>query len=470
MKRNTLLKGLLVLLLLAVPLLLSGCVVGGGGVENTSTSDLTFPDINTVINPPTTAPTANSSGISPLNPPTGTPAVNWGAPTQTPTVWTISSAQPTSETSYRVTPPPTSAPTATPTGTLKLGSTGDAVKEVQQKLKSLGFYRGSVDGDFGEGTENAVKEFQKQYGLTVDGKVGTQTMARLTAARATAKPTVSPTPKPTATPSFSSNTYLRNGNSSSQVRQLQERLIALGYLAGKATGNFDNATEAAVLAFQRRAGLSADGVAGPSTLQALYSSSARKASGLAGIIGITLKEGSTEKAAVRLLQTRLKSLSFYTGTVDGDFGAGTTSAVEAFQRANRLTVDGQAGGGTLNKLFSQDVVSGRTTIATPSPKPTATPRAGAVTATPSNIYVLVTSAPNGAYFTLRRGMQGTPVKQMQQALKNQGYFSGTVDGYFGEGTETAVKAFQRSHGLRVDGEAGPATLRVLYEGSFPRGS
>ena len=148
MKRKSLLKGMLIALLLIVPLLLSGCVVGGG-VENTSTSDLTFPDINTVINPPTTAPTA-SIDVAPLNPATPTPVAgaNWGPATSTPSSWIISSAPPTSGVSSRVTPPPTSGPTATPTGTLKLGSQGEAVKEVQTRLKSLGFYRGSVDGDF----------------------------------------------------------------------------------------------------------------------------------------------------------------------------------------------------------------------------------------------------------------------------------------------------------------------------------
>ncbi len=465
MKHRHSLKVYLLAVLLILSVSLSGCVVGGG-IENTTPDDMTFPDINTVINPITATPAPNSAQATD-NPGQNGVINSWVTPT--PTQHTINLVPTTTQ--PRVTPPPTSAPTSTPAGSLKLGATGQQVKEVQQKLKDLGFYTGTVDGDFGTGTENAVKAFQKQYGLEVDGKVGTQTMAKLTAAKATAKPTVSPTPKATATPAFSSNTFLRNGNSGSQVKQLQERLIALGYLIGKSTGAFDNATEAAVLAFQRRSGMEADGVAGPNTLSALYSSSARSASSAAAIIGITLKEGSTEKAAVRLLQTKLKSLSFYTGSVDGDFGPGTTAAVQAFQKANKLTADGAAGGATLNKLFAADVVSAKVTVATPTPKPTATPRAS-VTATPApnNVYVHVTAAPNNAYFTLKRGMEGEPVKKMQQALKKQNYYTGPVDGYFGDSTEVAVMNFQRSNGLKVDGQAGPATLRVLYEGAFPAGS
>ena len=369
-------------------------------------------------------------------------------------------------------PSPTPKPTATPFTSLKLGSTGQDVRNVQQKLKQLGFLKGNVDGDFGKATEEAVKAFQKQYGLEVDGKVGANTLAKLQTARATMRPAVTATPKKTATPkpNYNSNTYLRNGDSSSQVRSMQTRLIELGYLMGKATANFDNATEAGVIAFQRRNTSYADGVAGPETLKALYSSSASKTSSPSGIVGLSLREGSKETAAVRLLQQRLKNLGFYRGSVDGSFGSGTTDAVKSFQRANSLTADGVAGGGTLNRLFASSAKSATVTAA---PRPTATPRPTlrpTQSPLPPNIYVLVTPAPYGYYATLRRGMYGNPVQEMQEALRNQGYYFGATDGYFGEGTENAVKSFQRTNGLDVDGVAGPATLRTLLYGPYPYGS
>ena len=83
---------------------------------------------------------------------------------------------------------------------------------------------------------------------------------------------------------------------------------------------------------------------------------------------------------------------------------------------------------------------------------------------------LLAAVPAAGYTTLRPGASGNEVKQMQQALKNQGYFTGVVDGYFGDATENAVKAFQRYNGLQVDGVAGPATLRTLLQGAFPFGS
>lgn len=61
----------------------------------------------------------------------------------------------------------------------KVGSQGSTVQEIQKRLKSWGYYTGDVDGVFGSRTEKAVRWFQSKNGLTVDGKVGQQTLAAL---------------------------------------------------------------------------------------------------------------------------------------------------------------------------------------------------------------------------------------------------------------------------------------------------
>jgi hypothetical protein len=61
----------------------------------------------------------------------------------------------------------------------KLGSRGEEVKRLQEKLKELGYYRGPIDGDFGGGTESAVKAFQKRKKLDIDGIVGPVTWKML---------------------------------------------------------------------------------------------------------------------------------------------------------------------------------------------------------------------------------------------------------------------------------------------------
>ena len=63
--------------------------------------------------------------------------------------------------------------------TLRQGSKGDEVKEVQRRLKKWGYYNGSVDGVFGAGTRAAVIAFQKKNGLTADGIVGKATYQAL---------------------------------------------------------------------------------------------------------------------------------------------------------------------------------------------------------------------------------------------------------------------------------------------------
>ena len=61
----------------------------------------------------------------------------------------------------------------------KKGSSGAVVTQIQTKLKSWGYYTGTVDGIYGSGTERAVRAFQQTNGLTVDGKAGDQTLAAM---------------------------------------------------------------------------------------------------------------------------------------------------------------------------------------------------------------------------------------------------------------------------------------------------
>jgi hypothetical protein len=65
--------------------------------------------------------------------------------------------------------------------------------------------------------------------------------------------------------------------------------------------------------------------------------------------------------------------------------------------------------------------------------------------------------------TLRRGMTGEDVRELQSLLQRAGFDPGGVDGIFGAGTETAVKSFQAARGLAVDGAVGPLTLGALNQ-------
>src|SRR5436190_21488061 len=69
--------------------------------------------------------------------------------------------------------------------------------------------------------------------------------------------------------------------------------------------------------------------------------------------------------------------------------------------------------------------------------------------------------------TLRLGTHGNEVRQIEQRLKDLNLYGGPIDGAFGGGVESGVKAFQRSHRLDPDGVVGPDTWRALFPEKQP---
>lgn len=149
---------------------------------------------------------------------------------------------------------------------LSMGSTGEAVRDMQRKLIALGYSCGSAgaDGDFGQGTYNAVCAFQRAHGLDVDGVIGPATKAAINAAYSG------------SSSGGSSTATLSIGSYGADVKDMQRKLIALGYSCGSAgaDGDFGQGTYNAVCAFQRANGLDVDGIIGPMTrskINTLYS-------------------------------------------------------------------------------------------------------------------------------------------------------------------------------------------------------
>ena len=153
---------------------------------------------------------------------------------------------------------------------LKVGSRGNDVRMMQQKLIELGYLNGKADGIFGSLTREAVIKFQRAKGLAVDGIAGPQTLNALygTSSPSNGQP---PAQNPGTQPSDSIPTrLLKLGSRGDDVKQLQNRLNELGYSCGAADGIFGNATRTAVINFQRANGLAADGIVGPKTIAKLY--------------------------------------------------------------------------------------------------------------------------------------------------------------------------------------------------------
>ena len=388
-----------------------------------------------------------------------------------------------------VTKTASSSSSASSTTRLEKGSTGSDVKDLQTKLKKLGYYDAYVDGSYGDTTAAAVKAFQKKYNLTADGIAGKETLKKLDSVYENAN-------------SAKDDDSLRMGDSGSAVKDLQTKLKKLGYYSGTVDSTFGSGTYAAVRAFQQKNGLTADGVAGSETLKKLDSAYKNADSDKDDD---SLRKGSTG-SAVKDLQTKLKKLGFYNAYVDGSYGDTTVAAVKAFQKKYNLTADGVAGSETLKKLDSAyknadsdkdddslrkgstgsavkdlqtklkklgfynayvDGSYGDTTVAAVKAfqkkyNLTADGVAGSETLKKlDSAYKNADSNTSTDDDSLRKGATGTAVKTLQTNLKKLGFYTAYVDGSFGATTESAVKAFQRKYGLTADGVAGSATLKKI---------
>ena len=285
---------------------------------------------------------------------------------------------------------------------LRIGSKGEAVRHLQNLLISRGYSCGSsgADGDFGQGTYNAVCAFQRDHGLDVDGIVGANTMNALIGSSGTE--------------------ILRVGSKGALVKELQEKLILKGYSCGAsgADGDFGQGTYNAVISFQTAAGVSADGIVGPVTWEALN-----------GLQTNTLLRMGDSGSSVKSLQEKLIARGYSCGAsgADGSFGYDTYKAVKSFQQSCALDVDGIVGPATWAALGGID-----NTI------------------------------------MLRMGSKGDAVRRLQELLISKGYSCGAsgADGDFGQGTYNAVVQLQAAYGLDQDGVVGPLTWDALNSSTF----
>jgi peptidoglycan hydrolase-like protein with peptidoglycan-binding domain len=127
------------------------------------------------------------------------------------------------------------------------------VAALQVALRANGLYSDTVDGIFGPGTRRAVRAFQRRRGLGADGVPGPRTMRALGRR---------------GRPRLGRRT-IRVGARGFDVTALQFRLAWRGFPSGPFDGGYGQRTASALRRFQRWAGLTADGIAGPGTIRAL---------------------------------------------------------------------------------------------------------------------------------------------------------------------------------------------------------
>jgi len=279
---------------------------------------------------------------------------------------------------------------------IRIGTKSWIVKDLQSRLMELGFMDNDEPTDYyGEVTEAAVKIYQRQNKLNQDGIVGAETLKAILDEEA--------------------HYYTaQQGDSGTDITELQQRLYQLGYLAEESdiTGNFGDKTLEAVMKFQQMNALEQDGKVGRKSMNLIYAEDVKP-----NMVAYGEKSEVVLKA-----QERLYQLGYLTSKPDGTFGLGTSMAIKEFQARNDLVVDGYLGPGTRVILNSGDA------------KP----------------------------FGLRLGDQSETVTQVQKLLNKWGYLpSGNITGYYGDATQQAVKDFQKRNDLDDDGSVGALTMAKL---------
>ena len=284
---------------------------------------------------------------------------------------------------------------------LQLGDKGDNVKYLQYGLHILCCSPNGFDGEFGNGTLTAVKKFQSKYGLVSDGIVGDVTW----------------------------NT-LKN-----EIATIQAQLNKKGCSVGTVDGIAGPTTYNAVISFQNKNGLTADGQVGPATWDVLFDTISGGNS-YSRILKLTSPLMYGED--IRAVQNKLNSLGYVAGTADGYYGNMTRNAVINFQSKKGLAADGDVGPTTWSALFNTSTSGGS-----------------------GYSRILKLTSPL---------MYGEDIRAVQNKLNSLGYNAGTADGYYGNDTRTAVISFQTARGIDIDGEVGPTTWKTLFNTSTSGGN
>jgi peptidoglycan hydrolase-like protein with peptidoglycan-binding domain len=311
---------------------------------------------------------------------------------------------------------------------LRLGSSGPAVKALQERILATGLVlAGGADGVFGASTERAVKLVQRVNRLPETGVVDARTAQVLGLAGSASSPSA---PAP-------AGTVLQYGAQGAAVKRIQQLLIAAGIpVRGGADGVFGVNTRLAVRTFQQSKGLPVTGAVDAATDAALVAAGgtggATPAPTASGYVGLRL--GSVGPAVKAVQQAIIATGMVLRGGADGVFGQSTHNALVIYQRTNGLNATGVVDEATARLM---GLLSG---------------------GTGGNVSGGGTTAVGFAVYD----EQGARVVALQRALMSAGIaLPGGADGRFGSGTAGAVMKFQQARGLRVTGKVDQATASAL---------
>ncbi|MBD2163443.1 peptidoglycan-binding protein [Calothrix membranacea FACHB-236] len=294
-------------------------------------------------------------------------------------------------------------------GNLRLGSRGPEVVKLQQRLQRQGYFQGPITGYFGPQTQQALIRSQQS-------------------SRNSTRPRQAPSNIPSAGGEYP---ILLEGSQGPAVTRLQQRLQQLGYFQANPTGKFGPITKDAVIAFQRNAGLPADGITNRQTWNRLLAPTSSPSN------PVIPNTTSLAPQQIRELQEGLRQLGYLQANPTGNFGPLTRDALLRFQRDYQLAVDGVADTQALQAV--RGVVQNRQAY----------------------------QAPPQTRDYLTVGDSGENVKAVQQRLLQLGFFNTNPDGYYGENTRSYVYAFQQYSRINPTGNVDAQTWQALGLNTSP---
>lgn len=289
-------------------------------------------------------------------------------------------------------------PVAVDSPYVSLDDQPDTLRQAQRHLIALGYLAGGADGIFGSKTEAALRAFQQDNGLSATGHLDAETLSLLS----------------------------QLASSSASIADVQQRLIDLGYLQGRADGIWGPKSAAAIEVFQQLNGLPETGVSRSELIDALFSEGA-----VALPKGLPVGSKGEEVAA---LQQKLIQFGFLAGKADGAYGKQTAKAVSAFQRhlagqGVSVKADGTASSLTLYYLYGEDYSS----------------------------YLSDVSL----------GTTGSEAQRVETRLASLGYMDASADDSFDEYAVEALTLFQNKAQLPANGVADRETITSLFSASAP---
>ncbi len=324
------------------------------------------------------------------------------------------------------------------------GSTGPAVKALQEALKELGFHTRAVDSKYGAATASAVKSFQEKNKLTATGTADSNMQALLFEG----KPVNSRGQATSAkTLPVIEGVTIRPGDQGDAVKAIQQALTDLKLYTGAIDGKYGSKSQDAIKAFQKANSLKADGIIGTKTYAAL---------GLSQQAAAPTQAPQVEETSNVFVPGELPPATYpYQTTVSASVNLrkrAATSAMRILTIPQGDTIEVLEETGSYLKVIYRKYTGFVQKDFVNIPEQYLEGKS-----------LKTDQAARVSYETLAPGTSGVKVRALQQALTELGYYNGKIDGNYGSGTNAAIKALQTKNNLRATGVALPELQQLIYE-------